>query len=85
MPDKKDNTEIMTNIAVLLTVCETIKDDVKEIKVGMGQHNSRIRTLEIGQESLRTELRAEIRNKGAISTAVAVIAGFISGYFGIGK
>jgi capsule polysaccharide export protein KpsE/RkpR len=85
MADKKDTTEIMTRIAVLLTVCETIKDDVKEIKTGMGQHNNRIRSLEIGQESLRTELRAEIRNKSAIATAIAVISGFVSGYFGIGK
>jgi hypothetical protein len=82
MADKKDTAEIISNIAVLLTVCETIKEDVKEIKTGMGQHNSRIRNLEIGQEGLRTELRAEIRNKGAISAIVAVVAGFVSGYFG---
>jgi len=85
MADKKDTTEIMTRIAVLLTVCETIKDDVKEIKGGMEQHNSRIRSLEIGQEGLRTEMRAEIRNKGVINAVVAVISGFVSGYFGIGK
>jgi len=78
MADKKDTTEIMTRIAVLLTVCETIKDDVKEIKGGMEQHNSRIRTLEIGQEGLRTEFRAEIRNKGVINAVVAVVSGFVS-------
>ncbi|KPJ72761.1 MAG: hypothetical protein AMS14_07205 [Planctomycetes bacterium DG_20] len=85
MADKKDSAEIITNIAVIQTLCETIKDDVKEIKDGMGQHNNRIRNLEIGQEGLRSEMRAEIRNKGVISAVVAVISGFVSGYFGLGK
>lgn len=82
MDDSSVFTQLQTDMAVVLTVCQDIKEDVTEIKSSIKDHGVRIGKLEVSQKETETKLQAEIRSKGVISIVIAAVAAWLSSAFG---
>lgn len=77
-----DLTQLQTDIAVVLSVCQDIRGDVTEIKSDIKNHGVRIGQLEVSQKEIEVRLQMEMRQKGIISIVIASVAAFLSSTFG---